>query len=150
MRGKGAARLVDTRGVAGRVAQTSSLATVIIAMLAVAVLPNSSAIAQERPTLGVPQRLHYLFDLPWCAKWLFTCHVLCKKVGDRIQCEEGRAKCDPSFEHFECREFSVRESCERWSDGCNTCTRVSGTTYCTAMACRPYVPSFACLKEVDK
>jgi hypothetical protein len=145
-----ALRLVDTRGAAGRIAQTSSLALAIVAVLAAATLANTRAIAQDRIELNVPQRLHYLFDLPWCAKWLFTCHVLCKKVGDRIQCEEGRAKCDPSFEQFECREFSVRESCERWSDGCNTCARVSGETYCTAMGCRPYVPSFACLKEAEK
>jgi hypothetical protein len=125
-------------------------AIAVVVMLAAITHTSGPAIAQAPTELSVPQRLYYLFELSWCSKWLFTCGITCKKIGDRIHCEEGAANCNPSFEHFECREFSVRESCLRWSDGCNTCSRFAGQYYCTAVGCRSYAPSFTCLQEVEK
>jgi hypothetical protein len=132
-----------------RTARRAALAILVVAMFEAPTFADAPANAQERTELSVPRRLHYLFDLSWCTKWQFTCGITCKKVGDGIECKEGVANCNPSFEYYECSDFFVRESCERWSDGCKTCARVSGQIYCTAPSCRGFVPAFRCLKESD-
>ncbi|SRR6266540_5529868 len=115
---------------------------------AITMFGGSEATAQvsSESKLVIPERLRYLFDLPWCKKWRFSC-VVCVKRGDRIGCERIRESCHEPFRHFFCREFDVPENCQVWSDGCNTCSRHSGEVYCTAMGCPRYDPKFTCLSQ---
>src|SRR5262249_20080465 len=62
-----------------------------------------STLAQDSPpTSGVipqvPERLHYLFDLPWCKKWDLVC-IRCEKKDGRIVCERIGESCG-SFRQY--------------------------------------------------
>jgi hypothetical protein len=92
---------------------------------------------------AVPDRLRYVFDLPWCKIWEFRC-FRCQKQDDEIVCERSRENCEETFSQFRCRDFNPPPKCAGWSDGCNTCRRNGG---CSGRVCPQYRPSFICLRE---
>ena len=66
----------------------------------------------------VPERLRYLFDVPWCRRWRLEC-ISCEKKDDRIVCERRSERCG-SFQLYHCEEYNVlEERCLAWFDGCN-------------------------------
>jgi hypothetical protein len=95
----------------------------------------------SRSSSAIPDRLRYLFDLPWCSAWFFKCS-LCEKQGDGISCRPVDQNCQEDFSIFRCRGFVVPDTCDVWSDGCNYCDRGG----CTARACVPYTPRYQCLQ----
>lgn len=109
---------------------------------------NSSLNVEDIPK--VPERLRYLFDLPWCKKWDLSC-LRCEKVGDQISCERLGGSCG-DFQQYYCREYKVSEQCLTWYDGCNECRRVPcspasencSRISCTARACLNPRPRFVC------
>jgi hypothetical protein len=54
----------------------------------------------------VPDRLRYIFELPWCKAWLFRC-TRCEKQNDSIVCERLTESCEENFSVFRCRAFDV-------------------------------------------
>jgi hypothetical protein len=98
----------------------------------------------------VPERLRYLFDLPWCKRWDLIC-MDCERKDDRIVCEKKSNSCG-GFQQYYCKDYNVPEECLRWNDGCNVCERIQcapasascGSISCTARACINPKPHFAC------
>jgi hypothetical protein len=118
---------------------------VIVGILAAGCVP----LAAEAQTPGltesqavVPERLRYVFDLPWCKAWEFRC-MRCQKQGDEITCQRSRDNCEETFSQFWCTSFNLPPRCTAWSDGCNICRCREGC--CTAQACPNYSPTFFCL-----
>jgi hypothetical protein len=100
----------------------------------------------------VPDRLRYIFDLPWCKSWDFRC-VTCRKTSaGRIACGPQRPNCNEDYTVFRCHEFNAPPRCQAWNDGCSVCARgADGLVYCTSSGgCVPYQPSFTCIKEMQK
>ena len=99
---------------------------------------------------GVPENLNYLFDLPWCSRWRFSC-ISCERTGDGIKCFEHRKACREMFKFQQCEIYNVPKGCVVWKDGCNFCNKNG----CTLKSCPEYLapnkPSFQCLRyEPDK
>src|SRR5262245_5498766 len=90
--------------------------------VAASIISQPTFRAQAETNLEVPERLKYLFDLPWCRKWSFGC-VACSRSNNEIQCEmiSKRADCTPPFQVYHCVDVVVPKGCVVWSDGCNTC-----------------------------
>jgi hypothetical protein len=119
------------------------LASAYVPLAAEAQTPGST-----EPAPVAPERLRYVFDLPWCKAWEFRC-VRCQKQDDEITCQRfremvGRITCEENFLTFHCWRFNPPPRCTVWSDGCNICGRYRN---CTAQACPQYRPNFICLRE---
>ena len=130
------------------------------ALTFVAVSFMTIAASAQRPSSNtsevpqVPERLRYLFDVPWCKRWKIDC-LTCEKEDDRIVCKRIRTSCG-SFELYGCDEYNVPpEQCMSWFDGCNTCERIQcppnstncGHIFCTARACFNFKPRFVCSRR---
>jgi hypothetical protein len=93
----------------------------------------------------VPSNLQYLFDLPWCTRWRFSC-MSCEKRGDGIRCVDRREACNEQFKFYQCEAFNLPKNCVAWRDGCNFCTKHG----CTLMSCpenlAPNKPTFWCTR----
>jgi hypothetical protein len=107
-------------------------------------LQLSSPVAQENQEPPLPDRLRYVFDLPWCKAWQFAC-ARCEKEGPaEIACT--KTACTGNHEFFRCVEFAVDKQCARWTDGCNGCWwDRAGRATCTARICFDYRPRFTCV-----
>jgi hypothetical protein len=110
--------------------------------------------AQEKPSnVVIPPERTYLFSLPWCKRWTFSCNE-CERTGDGIACTkiDWKRDCTETFNFYYCSRFDPPADCVRWSDGCNTCQRIQmGSAlgqYCTLLACEHYLapnrPIFEC------
>jgi hypothetical protein len=100
---------------------------------------------QIAPMPGIPENLRYLFDLPWCSRWRFSC-MSCEKTIDGINCFDRRDACQEMFKFYHCEGYSLPKGCVVWMDGCNFCTENG----CTLKSCQEYLapnkPSFACTR----
>jgi hypothetical protein len=111
---------------------------------------NSNVIPQ------VPERLRYLFDLPWCKKWNLQC-IRCEKKDGQVACEKVGDNCG-GFQQYYCQEYNVPDECVEWTDGCNVCERIScppatnrcGAISCTTRGCFNPKPRFQCVKSRQK
>jgi len=96
-------------------------------------------------TASIPQDLNYLFDLPWCSRWGFTC-MSCEQTTSGIKCVNRKDACHETFKFYHCEAYNLPKGCVAWVDGCNFC----GRNGCTLMACQEYFspnkPSFACTR----
>ena len=94
---------------------------------------------------NIPDRLNYIFDLPWCRRWDFGC-ISCRKLRPFVWCSELRRNCVETFQSVTCGDFDVPADCTQWSDGCNDCTRdpIRGVL-CTAKACNNHRQELSCL-----
>jgi len=131
-----------------RVCDGAKVAEAAVLGIALAVLifgSHASAEARLEFRVTVPESIRYIFDLPWCNKWLFRCGA-CKMRNNQVVCEFDPQDCSESFGYFQCGHFNVPARCQIWSDGCNTCGRQPHGMWCTAMGCRPYIPAFTCMK----
>jgi hypothetical protein len=94
---------------------------------------------------SIPESLNYLFDLPWCSRWHFSC-MSCEKKNGSIECFDRKSACLEQFKFYQCESYNLPKKCVAWRDGCNFCTK-SG---CTLLPCQEYLapnkPSFACTK----
>jgi hypothetical protein len=113
---------------------------VIQLMLPAGFAVAESATKSPNEVPRVPERLHYLFDLPWCKRWSLLC-IRCEKKDDQIACEKVSDTCG-GFQQYYCEEYNVPGQCLEWSDGCNVCERIScppATSKCG--------PRFQCVKS---
>lgn len=108
-------------------------------------------LAPTRSETQVPDRLLYIFDLPWCSSWRFSC-VSCEKGDQGIRCETTKDDCSENFGRVSCEKYKVPGQCRAWFDGCNHCS--AGTSRhghiqigCTQLGCTNYRPRFICLRE---
>ena len=121
--------------------------TLIVSALAWAQTPvaGKETVPSTVAMPDVPSHLQYLFDLPWCTRWRFTC-MSCEKTGSEIKCFDQRTACNEQFKFYHCEVFNPPEDCAAWRDGCNFCTEKS----CTLMSCPEYLapnkPSFWCYR----
>jgi hypothetical protein len=156
-------RMIDRNAIGGRRRYSrgsSRCKRYFVAMPALAVvqLLVSMAFAQAQgspPATSdipeVPERLRYLFDLPWCKRWNLIC-IDCERKDNRIVCEKKSDTCG-GFQQYYCKEYNVPEECLSWNDGCNVCDRIQcppvsancGSISCTARGCFNPKPRFACL-----
>jgi hypothetical protein len=106
---------------------------------------NRVSETQRASAPSIPGNLIYLFDLPWCKRWRFSC-MSCEKRGDGIKCFDRREACNEQFKFYHCEDFNLPEDCTAWRDGCNFCTKNG----CTLMSCPEYLapnrPSFWCTR----
>jgi len=117
--------------------------------------PNAASPApgsdrSDSSTTQIPANLLYLFDLPWCARWQFTC-ISCEKNAGNIECINRRNSCEEHFRYYHCERYSPPKGCIAWVDGCNFCSNGS----CTLKPCQEYLapnePSFECRRyQTDK
>jgi|SRR5436190_1134511 hypothetical protein len=125
-----------------------AVGAVIVAISAAALMLGTHARAQSRLQfrVTVPESTRYIFDIPWCTKWLFLCGA-CEKVNNQVVCNFDPQDCSESFRVFQCEDFNAPAACQIWSDGCNIYSRQPDGISRTAMKCQPYVPAFTCMKE---
>jgi hypothetical protein len=105
---------------------------------------SSSLLAQENQEPPFPERLRYVFDLPWCKAWQFACARCEKDSSGSIVC--AKTDCTTNHEFFRCVDFAVDKQCAEWTDGCNGCWwDRAGRASCTARSCFNYHPRFTCV-----
>lgn len=129
---------------------TALIVIQLLMSVGLAVAQSSSPDSADIPQ--VPERLRYLFDLPWCKRWNLGC-IDCVRKDDRIVCEKKSDTCG-GFQEYYCKEFDVPDQCLAWSDGCNMCELIQcppesdrcGSVSCTARGCINPKPRFACFK----
>lgn len=121
------------------------LAAILISLLGLATFPTVAPAQVSSESRRVPDDLKFIFDLPWCKRWKFSC-MSCRKEGITIACQSTQQNCTETFEAIACQEFNLPPTCRAWSDGCNTCSREpSGDIYCTAAYCRRHLLTVRCL-----
>lgn len=93
---------------------------------------------------AIPEDLKYLFDLPWCSRWKFSC-ISCEKTSDGVKCFNHREACAETFRFHACEIFNPPKGCIAWLDSCNFCYENKG---CTLKPCQEYLdagkPTFLC------
>jgi hypothetical protein len=127
----------------------------LIGLCAFAIFGQNSIAAEEDPVSStvlpaIPEDLKYLFDLPWCSRWKFSC-MSCEKTGDEVKCFDRRESCNEAFRFHACEIFNPPKGCIAWLDSCNFC----GESGCTLNACKEYLdsgkPTFVCRRyQSDK
>jgi hypothetical protein len=130
-------------------------AIALVALATAIAWPTMSLVAQDSSVSVpkgpvVPDALRYIFDLPWCARWRFTC-VVCEKGDAGITCQKRSEACDEKFSYYKCVRYNLPKGCIVWRDGCNNCGKISDLEIsCTLNACEQYSapnkPSFECLR----
>jgi hypothetical protein len=127
-------------------AQNSTLLRTALLWLLVFLQSSSFLLAQENQEPPFPERLRYVFDLPWCKAWQFACARCEKDNSGKIACT--KRDCTRNHEFFRCVSFAVDKQCAEWTDGCNRCEwNAAGHASCTARSCFNYRPRFTCVAQ---